>query len=179
MNRRNLWCCFVLAITLLPLAGRIGAQEPAPITSGPAPITSGPAASSPGQEDSALENVQKILEEIKQNNELMANLEYLTDMIGPRLTGTEKMNQASQWTMEMFRKYGLANAHVEPWTVARAWQRGTARAGIISPVEQSLTVAALGWSPSTAGLLRGGVVYVNARRVEELQPYKGKLRAQS
>jgi len=39
----------------------------------------------------------------------------------PRVTGTKQMNQASTWTMEMFKKYGLANAHLEPWTIARAF----------------------------------------------------------
>ncbi|HLE36228.1 MAG TPA: M20/M25/M40 family metallo-hydrolase [Candidatus Acidoferrales bacterium] len=119
---------------------------------------------------------QKIMAEIKDNSELMANLEYLTDMIGPRVTGTKQMNQASTWTMEMFKKYGLANAHLEPWTIARAWYRGTAGGHIVSPVEHPLTLASAGWSPSTPGKIRGPVVYVSARTVEDLQQYKGKLK---
>jgi len=119
---------------------------------------------------------RQILAEVKENNEVLANLEYLSDMIGPRLTGTEKMSQASRWTMEMFRKYGLANAHLEPWTIARAWFRGTARGRIVSPAEHPLTLAAAGWSPSTAGVVRGPIVYVLARRTEDLQQYKGKLK---
>ena len=119
---------------------------------------------------------QKILAEIKEHSEVMANLEYLSDMIGPRLTGTEKMNQASRWTMEMFRKYGLANAHLEPWTIARAWYRGSARGRIVSPAEHPLTLASAGWSPGTAGVVRGPVVYVQAKRVEDLAQYKGKLK---
>ena len=119
---------------------------------------------------------QKILAEIKENNELMANLEYLTDMIGPRLTGTAKMVQANRWTMEMFRKYGLSNAHLEPWTIARAWSRGTARGRIVSPAEHALTLASAGWSPSTAGVVRGRVVYVKAQREADLEAYKGRLK---
>ncbi|MBI3669092.1 MAG: M20/M25/M40 family metallo-hydrolase, partial [Acidobacteria bacterium] len=95
---------------------------------------------------------------------------------GPRLTGTEKLTQANRWTMEMFRKYGLSNVHLESWTIARAWSRGTARGRIVSPATHSLTVASAGWSPSTPGVVRGPVVYVSARRVEELAPYKGKLK---
>lgn len=133
-----------------------------------------------GQEQPATDPVQetdrKILAEVKDNSELMANLEYLSDMIGPRLTGTEKMNQASRWTLEMFKKYGLANAHLESWTIARAWYRGTARARILAPAEHPLTVASMGWSPSTAGAVRGPVVYIKAKRVEDLPEYKGKLR---
>jgi hypothetical protein len=144
-----------LAVTLVVLVFRVAGQEPQPASD---PV------------------VEKILAEVKDQNEIIANLEYLTDMIGPRLTGTEKMNHASHWTMEMFQKYGLANVHLEPWTIARAWHRGPARARIVSPAEHPLAVASLGWSPSTAGAARGRVVYVNARRVAELQPYRGKLK---
>ncbi len=133
-----------------------------------------------GQEQPANDPIQetdrKILAEVKDNSELMANLEYLSDMIGPRLTGTENMNQASRWTLEMFKKYGLANVHLESWTIARVWYRGTARARILAPAEHPLTVASMGWSPSTAGAVRGPVVYIKAKRVEDLPEYKGKLR---
>ena len=169
MNRRRLW--FVSLAMALSVAGwRIAAQEPAPMKSGLPSISSGQTKAPD------LEPARKTLAEIKENNELMANLEYLTDMIGPRLTGTEKMNQASRWTMEIFRKYGLANVHLEPWLIARAWYRGTARARVVSPAEHTLTVASLGWSPGTAGLVRGRVVYVKAQRPEELEQYKGKLK---
>lgn len=132
-----------------------------------------PAAST---EDPILAADQEILAGIKDNNEILGNLEYLSDMIGPRLTGTEKMTQASRWALEMFRKYSLANVHLEPWTIARAWYRGTARGRIVSPAAHPLTVASAGWSPSTPGVVRGPVVYVSVRRKEEFNQYKGKLK---
>jgi len=155
MKRRGILLAIILAALALGWVRVVGQQPP-------------------GDPDS--EGDRRILAEIKENSELMANLEYLTDMIGPRLTGTEKMNQASRWTMQMFQKYGLANAHVESWAVPRAWYRGTARARIVSPAEHPLTVASLGWSPSTPGTVRGPVVYVSARRAEDLEQYKGKLK---
>src|SRR5437870_13905044 len=87
--------------------------------------------------DSVVAADRQILTEIKEHSELMANLEYLSDMIGPRLTGTEKMSQASRWTAEMFRKYGLQNVHLEPWTIARAWYREIGRAACRERVEIS------------------------------------------
>ena len=129
----------------------------------------------PSAEDPIIATDRQILTEVKENNELMSNLEYLSDMIGPRLTGTERMTQANRWTMEMFRKYGLANVHLESWTIARGWNRGIARGRILSPAQHPLTLASAGWSPSTAGVVRGPVVYVNAQSAAELEPYKGKL----
>lgn len=118
----------------------------------------------------------KIIAEIKDNNELMANLEHLTDLIGPRVTGTKQMEQANRWTMEMFKKYGLSKSNLEPWTIARAWYRGTASGRIVSPAEHPLTLASAGWSPSTAGSTRGPVVFVGARNMPDLRQFKGKLK---
>ena len=118
---------------------------------------------------------KKVLEEIKQRNEILANLEYLSDMIGPRLTGTDNMDKASHWTKGKFEQYGLTNVHLEPWTIQHAWYRGSAQARIVSPAVHHLTIAAAGWSPSTNGLVHGSVLFVSARSEAELNAYRGKL----
>ena len=118
----------------------------------------------------------RILSEIREHSEAMQNLEYLSDRIGPRLTGSPQLKQANEWTAEMFRKYGLTNVHLEPWTIARSWTRGTAHARIISPTEHPLTIASMGWSPSTQGTVRGPVVYVRAEKKEDFEKYRGKLK---
>ena len=130
----------------------------------------------PAAKDATLEADQKIMAEIKDHNEIMANLEYLSDMIGARLTGSDNLTKASHWTQEKFTAYGLEDVHLEPWTIAHAWSRGTARGRIISPAEHPLTMAALGWSPGTNGVVRGAVKYVKADRIEDLDQYKGKLK---
>jgi carboxypeptidase Q len=119
---------------------------------------------------------EKILTEIHDHNEIMANLEYLSDVIGQRLTGSANLKKANDWTREKFAGYGLANAHLEGWTIAHAWTRGTSRGRIVSPAEHPLTIASYGWAPGTGGTLRGAVTYVNARTMEELEKYKGKLK---
>jgi len=49
----------------------------------------------------------KILGEIQEHSEVMQNLEYLSDNIGPRLTGSPQLKQASEWTRGMFQKLSL------------------------------------------------------------------------
>ncbi|PMZ18148.1 hypothetical protein, partial [Pseudomonas sp. FW306-02-F08-AA] len=88
----------------------------------------------------------QIIGEIREHSELMSNLEYLSDAIGPRLTGTPQLKQANDWTAEMFKKYGLTNVHLEPYTIAHAWTRGKAEARIIAPTEHPLTIAAAAWT---------------------------------
>jgi carboxypeptidase Q len=114
----------------------------------------------------------QILAQIREHSELMPNLEYLSDNIGPRLTGSAQLKQANDWTADLFRKYGLSNVHLEPWTIAHSWTRGTASARIIAPAEHPLTIASAGWSPSTLGIVRGPVVYVDAKKKEELEKFR-------
>jgi carboxypeptidase Q len=118
----------------------------------------------------------QILSEIREHSEVMPNLEHLSDAIGLRLTGSPQLKQANEWTAEMFRKYGLTNVHLEPWTIARSWTRGSAHARIISPTEHPLTIASAGWSPSTPGAVRGPVMLVRIEKKEDLEQYRGKLK---
>lgn len=118
----------------------------------------------------------QILSEISEHSEVMQNLEYLSDEIGPRLTGSPQLQRANQWTADMMRKYGLVNVHLEPWTIAHSWTRGTAVARIMAPAEHPLTIASAGWAPGTNGVVRGQVVYFDAKKKEDFEKFRGKLR---
>ena len=118
----------------------------------------------------------QILSEIREHSQALDNLEYLSDEIGPRLTGSPQLKQANDWTAAKFREYGLTNVHLEPWTIAHSWTRGTAHARIVIPAEHPLTIAAAGWSPSTAGVVRGPVVYFDAKTKEDFEKFRGKLK---
>jgi carboxypeptidase Q len=117
----------------------------------------------------------QILNEIRDHSEAMPNLEYLSDSIGPRLTGSPQLKQANDWTADQMKKYGLVNVHLEPWTIAHSWTRGTAKARIVAPTEHPLTIASAGWAPGTPGAVRGPVVYVDAKTKDDLAKFRGKL----
>jgi Zn-dependent M28 family amino/carboxypeptidase len=118
----------------------------------------------------------QILGEIHDHSEAMQNSEYLGDSIGPRLTGSPQLKQANDWTASKFREYGLTNVHLEPWTIAHSWTRGTAKARILSPAEHPLTIASAGWAPGTPGVVRGPVMYVDIQKTEDFEKYRGKLK---
>jgi Zn-dependent M28 family amino/carboxypeptidase len=118
----------------------------------------------------------QILSEVRDHSEAIENSEYLGDAIGPRLTGSPQLKQANDWTAAKFREYGLTNVHLEPWTIAHSWTRGTAHARIVSPTEHPLTIASAGWAPGTPGVVRGPVVFVDIKKDEDLEKYRGKLR---
>src|SRR6201987_4511338 len=118
----------------------------------------------------------QILAEVRDHSEAMQNLEYISDSIGPRLTGSPQLKQANEWTAEVMKKYGLVNVHLEPWTITHSWTRGTATARIVAPAEHPLTIAAAGWSPSPPGVVRGRVVYFDAKTKPEFEKFHGKLK---
>jgi carboxypeptidase Q len=118
---------------------------------------------------------QKIYREITNHSELMSNLEYLTSDIGPRLTGSRQMQEASDWTLKRFRDYGL-NAHLETVQIPHAWQRGNDTAQILAPVPHKIAIRAMGWSKQTPGPVKGPVVLLQIDSAEDVGKYKGKLK---
>lgn len=118
---------------------------------------------------------QKIAAEVKSHSELMKNLEYLTTEIGPRLTGSKQMQQASDWTLKRFRDYGI-DAHLETTEIAHAYYRGADTAEIVAPVTRRIEVRAMGWSKATPGEVSGTVALVKLESPDDLARFKGKLK---
>jgi len=132
---------------------------------------------SPGDDKSPFAAADaQILTEISEHSEAAANLEYLSDSIGQRLTGSPQLKHANEWTRDMFAKYGAVNAHLEGWTMERSWTRGIASARVVSPSDHPLTIAAAGWSPNTPGPVTGPVVYFDAKEKKDFGKFHGKLK---
>src|SRR5262245_19809061 len=77
-----------------------------------------------GQEsaaDAALALDQKIITEAKEHSEIITNLTYLSDVIGPRLTGSANLKRANEWAAEKMKSYGLENVRLEAWEIPVAW----------------------------------------------------------
>jgi carboxypeptidase Q len=127
-------------------------------------------------EDDPQATDRRIFREIREHNQIMPNLEHLSDAIGPRLTGSEQLRMAEVWASEVATRYGLENVHVEGWKIAHSWSRGSAQAQIVKPVLRNVTIVSEGWSPATAGRVRGNVVYVNAADMKGLRAFQGKLK---
>ncbi|WP_053978504.1 M20/M25/M40 family metallo-hydrolase [Mangrovimonas xylaniphaga] len=95
---------------------------------------------------------QDIISQIEQeanNNSQLENLaHHLLDVIGPRLTGTPQMEQASDWVMKTYEKWGI-EAKREQWGEWKGWERGITHIDMVSPRVQSLEGIQLAWSPTT------------------------------
>ncbi len=125
----------------------------------------------------AAELDKKLIAEVKAGAEIMTNLHHVSDIIGPRLTGSPALKRANDWTVDRMKRYGLANVRLEPWSLPEGWERGSAFARVVEPDNgRTLTVAAMGWSPGTKGRIAADVVAVQAKTSAELAQYKGKLK---
>lgn len=118
-----------------------------------------------------------LMDEVKANAQLMKNLEYLSDTIGPRLTGSKNVERANEWTAAKMKEYGLENVRLEPWEIPVGWERGPAGMTVVEPdTRVRCLVASVGWTPGTKGKVTGEVVLIRANRKSDLDKYKGKLK---
>jgi carboxypeptidase Q len=131
----------------------------------------------PAPRPSAAAYDRALMDEVKSKSEIMKNLQYISDVIGARLTGSKNLERANNWTAERMKAYGLENVHLEPWEIPVGWERGKATMKIIEPENgRELLIASYAWTPGTKGKVTGDVVILKARTKADLQPYKGKLK---
>jgi carboxypeptidase Q len=119
------------------------AAAPVALAAGAPP--SGPA---PGvRADAYVETAGRIRSAALDHGQAYDILAYLTDRIGPRLSGTPAAEQAVRWATDRLKAYGL-ETWTEPVMVPR-WVRGEESAFVVAPVEQKLVLTALGGSDPT------------------------------
>jgi carboxypeptidase Q len=107
--------------------------------------------------------VWKIRREATERSEIMNTLHVLTDVYGPRLTGSPNAKAAGEWVVKRTTEWGLTNAHLEPWDFGHpGWMNERTSAFVITPVKDSLVVETLAWTPGTNGAVTASVVQVDA-----------------
>src|SRR5689334_10578652 len=78
--------------------------------------------------------IARIRNEGLNHSQVMQTLSYLTDVIGPRLTGSPSAKRANEWTRDTLTKWGLQNAHLEPWgPFGRGWELERFSAQVVEP----------------------------------------------
>ncbi|HKG77990.1 MAG TPA: M20/M25/M40 family metallo-hydrolase [Pyrinomonadaceae bacterium] len=120
--------------------------------------------------------IQRIKDEGMNRSQVMQTLSYLSDVIGPRLTASPGMKRANDWTRDQLTKWGLQNAHLEPWgPFGRGWTLKKFSAQVTEPLAIPLIAYPKAWSPGLANPVTADVVYIDAKTEADLEKYKGKL----
>src|SRR5437764_12912265 len=100
--------------------------------------------------------VDRVKDEAFKRSEVMDDLRNLTDVRGPRLTGSPQFDEAAQWTVQRLTSDGRSNVHLEHWgPFGRSWSVEAASAEMIAPHYARLAAAPLAWSAATAGTITG------------------------
>src|SRR5262245_42593576 len=100
----------------------------------------------------------KIRAEEKDHSQIMHTMHFLTDIYGPRLTGSPNHKAAADWAVQQMKGWGLENAHLEPWDFGHpGWTNDRASGYIIKPIKDQLTFKVLAWTPGTKGTVKAHV----------------------
>jgi carboxypeptidase Q len=103
----------------------------------------------------------KIRREATDNSQLMRTLHFLTDVHGPRLTGSPNLKAAQDWVVSETTKWGLKNAHLEPWSFGHpGWANERLSVHVVSPIRDALVVEAVAWTPGTNGPVTAQTVQI-------------------
>ena len=98
----------------------------------------------------------RIRKEGMENSQIMRTIHYLTDVYGPRLTGSPNLKAAGEWAVKQMTGWGMENGQLEPWDFGRpGWVNERAAGFITAPVQDSLVFEVLAWTPSTNGAVKG------------------------
>lgn len=104
----------------------------------------------------------KIRKEGTENSKIMNSLHHLTDIYGPRLTGSPNLKAAGEWIVKEMTSWGFENAALEPWDWGRpGWVSERSSGFIVSPVKDSLVFEVLAWTPGTDKVVTGQAVQLN------------------
>src|SRR6185436_18772214 len=74
-----------------------------------------------GQEPVDTAMLAKIREEGLTRSQVLATFNRITNVIGPRLTGSPAFKQAVDWSSGLLKSYGLSDVHLESWPFGRGW----------------------------------------------------------
>ncbi len=101
---------------------------------------------------------------------------WLSEVYGPRATGTPGYRQGADWVMKKFAEWGLQNIHIERFPFGQGWTIERFSAHMTAP-QMAVLIGQPRWnSPSTSGPVTSDVVHVQAATEGDLAKYKGQLR---
>lgn len=115
--------------------------------------------------DSAV--VHAMMAEGIHESHVAADIEYLSDVIGPRLTASAAAQRANAWTAGKFREYGVDSVWTESWRFGQGWERGPIALTLMLPHVRQLIGASWAWAPGTNGPVEGDVIAVDAQSASD------------
>ena len=110
-----------------------------------------------------------------EQSEVMEIASWLTDVYGPRLTGSPMLDEATEWTQKQLTEWGMSNVHLHEWgPFGRGWEMEHFEMHAKEPSYWPIIAYPKAWSPSVSGTAE--VVYLDIKDKEDIEKYRGKLK---
>ena len=133
---------------------------------------------SAGPQDKAdLDMVNRIRYEGFKHSQVMKLAGYLSDVIGPRPTGSPEIDRANKWAAAKLKEWGLVNVNLEPYdNFGIGWTPRYVSAHMTAPYYSPLIAMSVEWGSSTKGKVSGQPVYTEINSQADFAKYQGKLK---
>jgi hypothetical protein len=120
--------------------------------------------------------IARIREQGLKQSKVMDHLFQMTDVHGPRLTGSPGFEAAGDWAVATLKSWGLQNARKERWPYGTGWSLSAFHATMTAPQTMPIIGLPKAWSAGTKGTVTAEVVRPSITTAEEAANWKGKLR---
>ncbi len=160
-----------LAFPLALLAGapELGAQTTATVPRGQATRATGDRVSPT--------LLARVRAEAMERSQVMELTSWLTDVHGPRLTGSPQARAAAEWATKTMQGWGLQNVKLEPWgPFGRGWSNERFALSVTAPRRYPVIAYPSAWTPGTNGTIAAQAVLVQIDSEPDLARYAGQLR---
>src|SRR5687767_7675706 len=89
-----------------------------------------------GQSQSEKDLLERIRKEAMTNSQIMKTMHMLSDVYGPRLTGSPNHKRSAEWAVKQMTAWGLSNGHLHAWDFKHpGWLNERLSAHIVAPVK--------------------------------------------
>jgi carboxypeptidase Q len=124
---------------------------------------------------------QAVVAQIKtegfQHSSVMDTLSWISDVYGPRLTGSSNLRRAAEWVRDQLSKWGLEHAALESYgRKVRGWDLTQFSIEMTEPQYLRIIGYPRAWSPSTSAPIVGTPIVVEVKSKTDFDKYRGKLR---
>ena len=118
--------------------------------------------------------IRAIQEEGLERSQAMETVSWLSDVYGPRVTGTPAIEAAGEWAATRLRDWGLEVSE-ERFAYGRGWSLERFHAHMVAPQVMPIIGYPRAWTSSTDGTVTAEVVRVDVTSRAALERHRGTL----
>lgn len=118
-----------------------------------------------------------VVDDLNANSMIADTLGHLSDVYGPRLSGTPRYLKMAEWTAQRVAQWGIDNVRIESFgDDDRGWEALSFSAELIEPAYAPLGAQLLCCSRSTDGVVEDEPLLLDFQDFAALEAHRGKLR---